>query len=291
MHGLIFVTWEKYLSERFGPSLLQRYRTSRGETLANAPLASRVYDDAMLLAGVGEAHRLTGFPRDTLLLEYGRYFIQNGLTRHLCTYLLAQVHSGRDLLLCMRQAHAQMRLTPDALTPPLFAYEALPGEGNGALRLLYDSTRQLCPLLKGAIEGAAQRYDEQVFILEQTCMRQGASVCSFEIHFSSASPTPSLPQETAQQKALRERHQQLAALVLQALPTTGGLTWVELLERLRCLYAAQDMLRPSTLLEALQHLQHAGLVSSSSHLPGDTMDGRRYWRAPLLSANERGFQV
>lgn len=289
MHGLIFVTWEKYLSERFGPSLLQRYRDSIGETPATTPLASRVYDDATLLAGVGEAHRLTGLPVDTLLREYGRYFILNGLTRHLCSYLLAQVHSGRDLLLCMRHAHAQMRLTPDALTPPVFQYEVLPGEEKGALRLLYDSTRQLCPLLMGAIEGAAQRYDETVSIVEQTCMRQGAFACTFVIHFASLTATPTPLQETVQQKALRERQQQLADLVLHALPTDGGLTWVQLLERLRSLYVATDLLRPRTLLEAIQHLQHAGLVSSSSHLPGDTLEGRRYWRAPVLVTSERVF--
>ena len=55
MHGLIFVTWEKYLSERFGKALLQQYRSSIQETVATAPLASRVYDDAMLLAGIQAA--------------------------------------------------------------------------------------------------------------------------------------------------------------------------------------------------------------------------------------------
>jgi hypothetical protein len=35
------------------------------------------------------------------LREYGRYFILNGLTGHLCTYRLAQVHSSHDLLLML----------------------------------------------------------------------------------------------------------------------------------------------------------------------------------------------
>jgi len=52
MHGLIFVTWEKYLVERFGSALLYQYRQEIGETAASAPLASQVYDDATLLAGV-----------------------------------------------------------------------------------------------------------------------------------------------------------------------------------------------------------------------------------------------
>src|SRR5947207_630716 len=168
MHGLIFVTWEKYLSERFGSSLLHAYRGAVGETAATAPLVSRVYDDATLLAGVGVACQLTHIPVDTLLREYGRYFMLNGLTSHLCAYLLSQVHSGRDLLLTMRQAHAQMRRTPDGLIPPLFGFEPLSSNPNG-LTLIYDSPRQLCSVLWGAIVGAAQRYGEQVHILEHTC--------------------------------------------------------------------------------------------------------------------------
>src|SRR5205085_4581859 len=125
MHGLIFVTWEKYLSARFGEDLLSRYRKAIGETSANAPLVTHTYSDETLLAGLSTASKLTPYPADVLLREYGRYFIVNGLTRHLCAYLLTRVQSGRELLLTMRDAHAQMRRTPDALTPPLFEYETI----------------------------------------------------------------------------------------------------------------------------------------------------------------------
>ena len=67
MHGLIFVTWEKYLSERFGGSFLYKYRAVIGETPAQSPLASRVYNDETLLAGVGAACKLTGLTADVLL--------------------------------------------------------------------------------------------------------------------------------------------------------------------------------------------------------------------------------
>jgi hypothetical protein len=119
MHGLIFVTWEKYLAERFKGSVLGQYREAIGETPATSPLASRVYEDATLLAGVNAGSRITGLPADRLLREFGRYFILNGLTRHLCAYLLNQVHSGRDLLLAMHDAHEQMSRLPDGLTPPI----------------------------------------------------------------------------------------------------------------------------------------------------------------------------
>lgn len=279
MHGLIFVTWENYLTERFGKALLTSYRQTMGETPARAPLASQVYDDATLLAGVGAVCQLTSLPAETLLREYGRYFMLNALTSHLCAYLLTQVHSGRDLLLTMRQAHQQMGRTPEGLTPPLFGYEALPGDPQGVV-LIYESPRQVCAVVKGAIEGAAERYGEQAQIVELTCMKQGAPACRFEVHFSAARSRREVDRETPQQQARHLAHQQLASFVLSILPAEGGVTLGELQEYLRRRGANPQTYRPSVLLEALRHLQFVGLVASTANQPGDDLTHRRYWRAP-----------
>ena len=146
MHGLIFVTFEKYLAERFSGAVLTEYRETLGETAATSPLASRTYSDEALLAGVKTACKLTGTPLDTLLWEYGRYFMLNGLTSHLCAYLLTKVNNGRDLLLMMRQAHAQMRRMPDGLTPPLFEYQALSPSPRD-VSLIYDSPQVMRPVM------------------------------------------------------------------------------------------------------------------------------------------------
>lgn len=278
MHGLIFVTWEKYLSERFGSALLTAYRDTIGETPASAPLASRIYEDAVLLAGLGAACQLTRFPADTLLREFGRYFMINGLTSHLCAYLLTQVHSGRDLLLTMRDAHTQMRRAPEALTPPIFGYEAVPSDQKGLI-LIYDSHRQLCQVLYGAIEGAAERYGEKVQIVEQTCMKHGATTCRFEIRFFAPSSEP-LRQETAEQFARKQAQQQLADFVLQVLPGTDGITLAELQGILQRWRATPQQLRPSVVLGALRHLQYAGLVASTTNQEAHDFAHRRYWRLP-----------
>ena len=280
MHGLIFVTWEKYLADRFGNSFLGAYRDAIGETASTVPLASRVYDDAHLLAGVGAASKLAHFPVETLLREYGRYFLINGLTSHLCAYLLTQVRSGRDLLLMMRKAHAQMRRIPDGLTPPVFEFEALSTYSNG-LTVIYDSNRQLCPVLYGAVEGAAERYGEKVQIIERSCMKRGATDCRFEIYFYQSATHAQAVIETPEQVARRNARQQLAQLVLTALPDENGVTLIDLqrmMQHWRGITPNQS--RPSVLLEALNHLQHAGLVASSANQPGDDLSNRRYWRVP-----------
>lgn len=118
MHGLIFVTWEKYLTERFGQEMLAAYRHEIGETPANSPLASRLYNDEAMLAGEEAASILTKLPVDALLREYGRYFIINGLTSHLCTYVLSGVRSASELLRMMRNVHARLRQTQEGANQP-----------------------------------------------------------------------------------------------------------------------------------------------------------------------------
>ncbi len=276
MQGIIFVTWEKYLADRFGNTFLNLYRETIGETASTVPLTSRVYDDAQLLAGVTAASKLAYFPVDTLLREYGRYFLINGLTSHLCTYLLAQAHSGRDLLLMMRKAHAQMKHSPDGLTPPVFGFEFVSQSPNGLI-LLYDSHRQLCPVLYGAIEGAAERFGEKVQIVESTCMRQGASQCRFEVNFTRTS-APLHHNQTPQQAAQTKAKQQLADQVLRALPDSDGLTLQDLQRVMQHWPVSSELLRPSQLLEALKHLQYAGLIASTANQAEDNLATRRYWR-------------
>ena len=280
MHGLIFVTWEKYLSERFGSSFLIAYRKAIGETVANSPLTSRLYDDATLLAGVGAASEISGHPIDSLLHEYGRYFIINGLTSHLCTYVLAQVHSGLQLLLTMRDVHARLRSTDDGLTPPLFNYES--SSHPNEVVLIYDSPRKICSVLWGAIEGAAERYGERVHVSEQSCMKQGAPICRFIAHFS---PPPANTQKQImipEQVTRQQKQTVLIELILDFLPVRGTMEGVTLADLQQILQLHKrikaDQLRPAALLEAIQRLQFAGYVASTANQPGDDLTNRRYWR-------------
>lgn len=278
MHGLVFVTWEKYLQERFEGSVLSEYRTRLGLNAANAPLAVRTYDDALLIKGVAIVHELTRTPVDTLLQEYGRYFIANGLTRHRCAYLLSQTRNARDLLLAMRDAHEQMQQLPDGLTPPLFQYRSYSHDPQ-ALLLVYDSERHLCPLLWGAIHGAADYYGEQVTVSEQTCMRHGDATCTFAVKFSCV---PTTENRNAEIQVHRKEQQAYADQILALLPTRYGMTLSEVQEQLALRGASKQQCRPALVLQALTHLHHAGLVASSANEPGDDFAHRRYWRVQIL---------
>jgi predicted hydrocarbon binding protein len=277
VHGLVFVTWEKFLLERFGTSVLGAYREAIGGTEASVALVSRIYDDALLLKGVAAVTKVTGKPANILLREYGRYFLNNSLTNRLCTYILTRVNNARDLLLMMRTAHAQMRRTADTMVPPVFMYEALSDNPNELL-LTYDSHRQLCPVLCGCIEGAADRFGEKVVIVERTCMQQGASACLLEIRFYGLD----VSKQPVENRAMQIRHHEqkhIADTILRVLPFEDGVTLQDLETLLRVRSRMPlDQIRPSILLSAVSHLQHAGLVTSTANMPGDILPSRRFWR-------------
>ncbi len=279
MHGLLFVTWERYVTERFGHPIFEVYRESMGETTEITPLANRVYSDETFVARVRSLCELIGADPNTIFREYGRYFIINGLTSHLCAYFLMRVHSARELLLAMREGHAQMRRMPDGLTPPLFNYEISKTHTQN-LVLLYDSPRKLCPVLLGAIEGAGERYGEKANVSERSCMRYGAPVCRFEISFQPLN-TPQQESEEGEEFYIHQQEKYLLAeSVLLQLPYQKGGTLAELQMRLEKADTDPEQLRPHLILEALRHLQYAGLVASTANHPRDTPAARLYWRTP-----------
>ncbi|HET9918572.1 MAG TPA: hypothetical protein VFQ30_01930, partial [Ktedonobacteraceae bacterium] len=71
MHGLIFVTWEKFLSERFKGPIISQYRAALEGKVPPALLMSRVYNDDLLLAAVGAASEASKVSVDKLLKDYG----------------------------------------------------------------------------------------------------------------------------------------------------------------------------------------------------------------------------
>ena len=292
MKGIIFVVWEKYLGDRFGAPFLNTYRQRIGQSQSQVPLTGITYPDELLFQGVEVASQLTTFPADRLMSEYGRYFMVNGLVEYLCGYLLAQAWCAYDLLLLMREAHAQMRRTPDGLFPPLFNYEVLSDDQNHMI-LTYESSRKLCSLLEGCIYGSADRFGERVYVKEHTCMKRGAPLCRFEVRFVGESWAKRATPERIEQEKQRLSKQGATELVLQTLSfdAAGSMTLRDIHQAVGQhegsyfpeIYKNQRHLKPmhvSQIYTALAKLQQVGLVASTINRKGDTFHTRRYWRAP-----------
>jgi Haem-NO-binding len=292
LKGIIFVVWEKYLDERFGSKFLQNYREALGEGPEALPMTGRVYPDELLVKGLSTASHMTLLSEDRLLVEYGRYFMINGLVEYLCGYLLAQSWNAYDLLLQMRDAHAQMRRTPDGLTPPLFNYEIL-SDDHRHMILTYESDRQLCSLLEGCIYGAAERFGEKAYVRQLSCLKTGDPVCRVEVRFEGESWAKRATPDMIARETQRLSKQGVSNLILQVLPHdhAGAVTLAGIKQSLDQhrgpyfpeIYKKQNhppSLHISQIYTAILKLQQVGLVASTTNQPGDTFETRRYWRAP-----------
>jgi predicted hydrocarbon binding protein len=267
MQGLVFVIWEKFLAAQFGETFVTLYRKSIKQAPSDAPLISKTYSDENLKRAVEAAAKLAGKDVHAMLYEYGRYFMTSPLVNHLFGYIFSRVHNAHDMILVMRKTRTQ---NPQSAIPPLFTCMQIDNQPN-TLRIIYDSPRQLCAFLHGAIVGTGKYYKEHIHVEECFCMLKGDAFCQFDVTFEANNPQRL--KENTVQHAQRRKQQQVENRVLVALPYAQQ-DAPSLLELQKALE-----LRPLTLLEALNHLHYVGLISMR---PARELMSRRYWRTQLL---------
>lgn len=123
-------------------------------------------------------------------------------------------------------------------------------------------------------------------------MKRGAPTCVFAIHFlgpaegtntSPASHTSLASQSMPEHDEQLQAQRRLADIVYSVLPDEDGATLSETQSRLRARYPeVAEAARPFLVLEALNHLHHAGWAANTANEAGDTLGGRRYWRLPRV---------
>ena len=283
MHGIIFVSWDRFLQTTFGDFFFQRYRAEMKQKGHLISLMNQTYPDEHLIQALTFVCQQQQISMDALLRSFGQYYIVNELTGFVCAALLQKVKSAKELLLVMADAHLQLKQasremhTSHLISPPIFRYELIPGRPD-RLIVVYQDPRQLCPLLQGAIEGAAIRYHEKVNILHdpKMCMRHGAHACRLLVQFVPLKNRLAHEESTPPE---RVRHQEeIRSLILQALPrdVQKALTAYQLAEAIRYLTPISQKvpaLRMCQLDAALRQLMAIGLVASTN-----TFSHCRYWR-------------
>jgi Haem-NO-binding len=87
--------------------------------------------------------------------------------------------SARNFILSVNSIiHPEVRKLYAGASCPFFHFRE---GGNGALMMGYQSSRKLCDLAHGFVEGAAAHYREQVAIEHLSCMHRGDEQCLVEI--------------------------------------------------------------------------------------------------------------
>ena len=180
MHGVIFTSLRDYVTAEYGPETVDQVFT--GEPVY---LLSQAYDDERFFELIRRTCGITGRETDDVLYEFGIFTAGRTFTRLYPAFFALEGSARQFMLTVEKRIHELVRATLPRAEPPRLRITELDDDG---ISIVYESPRQLCPLLRGLTEGAALHYAETASIDEPTCMRRGDAACTFEVRFSAASP-------------------------------------------------------------------------------------------------------
>jgi hypothetical protein len=173
VHGVVFTSFRDYVTDRHG-------RETAQQVFANGSthLLSEAYPDEELLALLGRTADVSGRDLDDIVFDFGVFTAQKTFARLYPAFFAISLSAREFLLTVETRIHELVRATiPNASPPQLHVSE----HGEVGVRIVYTSSRQLCVLLRGLVDGTARHYGEQADVVETTCMRRGDEACSFDI--------------------------------------------------------------------------------------------------------------
>ncbi|ELY83481.1 Heme NO binding domain-containing protein [Natrinema altunense JCM 12890] len=136
-----------------------------------------VYPDGDVYEIARTAGALTEQSPRTILTQYGTWVLPALLETY--NLHIDDEWDGLELIANIQQFHTSLR-TRDmtTLTTPRIRSKRL---DENRVQIIYDSDRKLCDVARGAIQGVAERFDEELVADERTCMHEGDDACRFDI--------------------------------------------------------------------------------------------------------------
>jgi hypothetical protein len=182
VQGLLYHHFQDFVEKRYAAPLWERARERAGLSERSFVL-TRAYPDGYfprLLSALREELGESAPPPERLLFEFGQH-VGRAFEREFDFYFHRFV-SARDMLAGIEPViHTEIRRHDPASRPPALRTWPAPG---GGLRLVYDSPRRLCDLLRGVATQVAAAYGETLAIEETRCMKRGDPACEFLFTFA-----------------------------------------------------------------------------------------------------------
>lgn len=154
MYGLVNQAVKSLLVEAGGDALWQQVRAHAGAPDDYSALAP--YDDAITYNLVGAASHVLQQPAETLLFQFGVYWVE-----HIATFYYPDImiQSGTSFAMFLRNLdhmHERMRVSFPDYRPPSFRVIEL---DDSALQVDYYSFRAgLIPFVEGLLQGVAAHF-------------------------------------------------------------------------------------------------------------------------------------
>lgn len=176
MHGLVFTQLKKYVTTKYDFSTwltLLENADLKGEIY----VMSKIYPDDDLVKIVAAASEATKLPAVDIVEDFGMFLVPDLLK----IYGAALDPSWKtlDTLEHVENTiHKVVRMRDAAATPPKLICKRV---SPTIVEIIYTSERRLCALAIGLTKGVAKHYDENIKIIEPTCMLKGDSECKLII--------------------------------------------------------------------------------------------------------------
>jgi hypothetical protein len=178
MKGIVFNLLEQVVVAHHGDAVWEQLLEKTDLTGAYTSLGS--YPDTEVMSLVDAASEMLNIPPADVLRWFGREAMP----------LLAQRFPGffaphRATLPFLKSVnsiiHPEVRKLYAGAGCPHFQFT---DEADGGLRIGYNSTRKLCALAHGFIEGAAGQFNEVATVEHVSCMNRGDARCDLTVHTS-----------------------------------------------------------------------------------------------------------
>ena len=176
MHGSICVILKKFVEQNFGREVWSEIlRLAGHDGLVLSPIQN--YPDEAVFAIVGAACEHLELEMGTALEAVGEFaaaelvrFARGMLHPDWKTFeLLANIES---------LIHRTIRVSnPEAEPATIQAFELSKDE----VQVVYSSQRGLCALAKGILKGLGNVFDEELTVVENTCVHKGDPFCTFTV--------------------------------------------------------------------------------------------------------------
>ena len=175
MKGIVFNLLEETITEEFGLGAWDNLLDIAGLDGAYTSLGS--YPDGEIFNLVAAASTVLGKTQAEILRWFGRRAMPYLAQRYPAFFEAQQ--TGRDFILSVNHIiHPEVRKLYAGAGCPHFHFRE---PSVDTLIIGYQSPRKLCDLAHGFIEGAADRYGEQVTVEHLACMNRGDHNCQIAV--------------------------------------------------------------------------------------------------------------
>lgn len=180
MKGIVFNLLEQVVVRRYGEAAWDRLLDATGLSGSYTSLGS--YPDEEIGRLVAAGSQALGVPPAEVLRWFGREAMPL-LAQRYPAFFSDHVSTRSFVLSINRIIHPEVHKLYTGAQCPVFGFDEEP---NGDLSMTYDSSRKLCALAQGFIEGAGDHFHETADVEHVACMHDGDPKCVLRMRVAAA---------------------------------------------------------------------------------------------------------